>query len=523
MSKEMTNAEAALPFSKSELRLMLKNLDQYTEVEIAEINKMLDELLRREYIANIYSDFIAFCRHMQPDYIVGKHHRRLADLYMAIEAGKKDRITVSVPPRHGKSQMSSIYYPAWYLGKNPDKKVLLVSHTTDLAVDFGRKVRNLISSDAYKEVFPNVELASDSKSAGRWNTNYGGEFYACGVGSALAGRGAHLLIIDDPHNEQDILNGNVEVFDKAYEWFTFGARTRLMPGGAVAVVHTRWSEVDLIGRLTQDMAKNNRADQYEIFEFPAILEIEGDDGEITEKPLWPEFFDIEALHRTKASMPTFQWNAQYQQKPTAEEAALIKREWWRTWRDNDPPRCEYIIMSLDAAAEKHNRADYTSLTTWGVFFNEHDNEYQIILLNSICDRYEFPELKALCLDEYREWEPDSFIVEKKSAGVAIYQEMRRSGIPVSEYTPHRGTGDKIARLNSVSDIVSSGMCWVPQTRWAEQLVDEIAAFPFGAHDDRVDSTVMALMRFRQGGFIRLPTDEPEPEQYFRRHRQAAYY
>lgn len=230
MSKPVTNAEAALPFSKAELRLMLQNLDQYTEVEIAEINKMLDELLRREYIATIYNDFVAFCRHMQPDYIVGKHHRRLADLYMAIESGKKDRITVSVPPRHGKSQMSSIYYPAWYLGKNPDKKVLLVSHTTDLAVDFGRKVRNLISSDAYKEVFPNVQLASDSKSAGRWNTNHGGEFYACGVGSALAGRGAHLLIIDDPHNEQDILNGNLEVFDKAYEWFTFGARTRLMPG-----------------------------------------------------------------------------------------------------------------------------------------------------------------------------------------------------------------------------------------------------------------------------------------------------
>ena len=222
-------------------------------------------------------------------------------------------------------------------------------------------------------------------------------------------------------------------------------------------------------------------------------------------------------------MPVFQWNAQYQQNPTAEEAAIVKRDWWRKWRKDDPPSCEYIIMSLDAAAEKNNRADFTSLTTWGVFFNEEDDAYNIILLNSICDRYEFPELKQMCLREYAEWDPDAFIVEKKSAGVAIYQEMRRSGLPVSEYTPHRGTGDKIARLNSVSDIVSSGLVWVPEMRWAEELVDEVAAFPFGSHDDRVDSTVMALMRFRQGGFIRLPTDEADDIEYFKRRRKGGYY
>jgi predicted phage terminase large subunit-like protein len=179
-------------------------------------------------------------------------------------------------------------------------------------------------------------------------------------------------------------------------------------------------------------------------------------------------------------------------------------------------------MSLDSAAEKHNRADYTALTTWGVFFNEQVDAYNIILLNSIKDRYEFPELKQLCMDEYREWQPDAFIVEKKSSGVAIYQEMRRMGLPVSEFTPHRGTGDKLARLNSVSDIVSSGMCWVPDTRWAEELVDEIASFPFGANDDLVDSAVIALIRFRQGGFIRLPTDEPDEISYFKR-RRGGYY
>ena len=460
---------------------------------------------------------------MQPDYLVGKHHKILATMLMGIERGDKDRICVNIPPRHGKSQLVSIYFPAWFLGRNPDKKVMMVSHTTDLAVDFGRKVRNLISSDEYQAIFPTVRLAQDSKSAGRWNTNSGGEYYACGIGSALAGRGADLLLVDDPHSEQDVINGNFEVFEKAYEWFTFGARTRLMPGGRVAIIQTRWHMDDLTGRVTRDMVNNDLSDQYEVVEFPAILEIESKkSGKVVHKPLWPEFFDMKALERTKASMPVFQWNAQYQQQPTAEEAAVVKREWWQEWTSENPPVCEYIIMSLDAAAEKHNRADFTALTTWGVFLNEEENAYHIILLNSIKERLEFPELKALAMQEYSEWEPDSFIVEKKSSGAALYQEMRRTGLPVQEYTPHRGSGDKMARLNSVADIIASGMVWVPQTRWAEEVIEEIAGFPFMSHDDLVDSTVMALMRFRQGGFIRLPTDEPDEPRYFRQ-RRGGYY
>ena len=510
-----------LGFSEEELRLLLGNVDVLSDHEVAAISQQLEELERRKAQKAKQDNLIEFCKHMQSDYKVGAHHKRLASLLEDIEARTKDRICVSIPPRHGKSQLVSIYYTAWYLGRNPTHKVMLVSHTTDLAVDFGRKVRNLIDSDAFKAVFPEVGLASDSKSAGRWNTNYGGEFFAAGVGAALAGRGAHLLLVDDPHSEQDILNGNFGVFEKAYEWFTFGARTRLMPGGAVAIVHTRWHQSDLIGRVIRDMTKVPDADQYEIFEFPAILEVEDAEGNRTEKALWPDFFDLPALHRTKASMPLFQWNAQYQQNPTSEEAALVKREWWKRWTPERPPSCEYIISSLDAAAEKNNRADYTALTTWGVFYDEDTGAPALILLNSIKDRFEFPELKQLCLDHWKEWQPDSFIVEKKSAGVAIYQELRRMGIPLQEYTPHRGTGDKYARLNSVSDIISSGLVWAPETRWAEEVIEEVAAFPYGEHDDLVDSTTMALMRFRQGGFLRLPTDEIDDEVPYR--RRAAYY
>jgi predicted phage terminase large subunit-like protein len=510
-------------FTPQEVQQMLDNLDNFSPEEVTEIEKMVDELGSRRQNKLAYNDLIEFCKRMMPDFIVGKHHRILADMLMDIEKGVKDRACVNIPPRHGKSQLVSIFFPAWYLGRNPDKKVMMVSHTTDLAVDFGRKVRNLLGLQDYKDIFPNVSLATDSKSAGRWNTNMGGEYYACGVGSALAGRGAHLLLVDDPHSEQDVINGNFSVFEKTYEWFTFGARTRLMPGGSIAIIQTRWHMDDLTGRVVKDMAQNEKSDQYDVVEFPAVIEVEDkESGKTIHKALWPEFFGLDALERTKASMPLFQWNAQYQQEPTAEEAAIVKREWWQRWEQEKPPTCEYIIMSLDSAAEKHNRADYTALTTWGVFLNEETDAYNIILLNSIKERLEFPELKELAMEQYKIWEPDAFIVEKKSSGVALYQEMRRMGLIVQEYTPHRGSGDKLARLNSVSDIVASGLVWVPQTRWAEEVVEEIAGFPFMSNDDLVDSTVMALMRFRQGGFIRLPSDEPEETKYFKR-RDSGYY
>ena len=497
--------------------ISFKERFEFTDREVEEITKLVDEIAKRKYTQNCYDDLIAFCQHMQEDYIVGSHHRHLANLLMDIERGVEDRLTVSIAPRHGKSQITSIFFTAWYLGHHPDHKLMLVSHTTDLAVDFGRKVRNLIASDKYKRIFPTLSLAKDSKSAGRWNTEAGGEFFACGVGSALAGRGAHLLVIDDAHSEQDVLNGNFEVFEKAYQWFTYGARTRLMPQGAIVMVGTRWHQDDLIGRVIADMTKNPKSDQYKVVEFPAIMDVNG-----VEKALWPEFFDLEALGRTKASMPVFQWNAQFQQNPTGEEGALIKRDWWQQWPHNDPPECEYLIMTLDAAAETHNKADFTGITTWGVFWHEPDDRHYIILLNVIKERYEFPELKRKALEQYDRWEPDSFIVEKKSAGAALYQELRRMGIPVSEYTPHRGSGDKTARLNSVTDIVASGTCWVPRTRWAEELVDEVASFPFGSNDDLVDCTVMALMRFRSGGFIRLPSDMEEEQRYFKPKKRAYY-
>jgi len=458
------------------------------------------------------SDFLTFIDHVYQGYKVGPHHRRLAKIFEDIANGKKKRVIVNIAPRHGKSEMISYLAPAWFLGKYPHKKVIMASHTADLAVNFGRRVRNLVGSDPYKDIFPQVELQSDSKSASRWGTNFQGEYFAIGVGGALAGRGADLFIIDDPHSEQDAKTGRPDVFLPAWEWFQSGPLQRLMPGGSIIIVMTRWSKLDLTGMIVNQMGKEEDVDQWEIVEFPAIL---------NEKPLWGDFWSLEELLSKKAGMDPRYWQAQYMQDPVSEEGALLKREWWQIWEEDDPPHCEFTIMSLDAAQETNNRADYNALTTWGVFFNEETNNYNIILLNAIKKRMEFPDLKILVLEEYKEWEPDAFVVEKKSNGAALYQELRRMGVPVGEFTPGKGQ-DKISRVNAVSDLLASGIVWAPDRRWAKEVIEECNDFPSGTNDDLVDSTTQALLRFRQGGFIRLPTDEPEEIKYFRR-RTAAYY
>ena len=481
---------------KRKVKALLEQYDTYLTQEIGKMS------------------FLDFVKHVYPGYKVGPHHLKLAQIFEDIAAGKKKRVIVNIAPRHGKSELISYLAPAWFLGKFPSKKVIMASHTADLAVNFGRRVRNLVGSELYKDIFPQIELQSDSKSASRWGTNFNGEYFAIGVGGALAGRGADLFIIDDPHSEQEAKTGRPDVFLPAWEWFQSGPLQRLMPGGAIIVVMTRWSKLDLTGQIVKQTENNDEVDAWEVVEFPAIK----DDGEA----LWPEFWPVEELLAKKAALDIRYWNAQYMQNPVSEEGALIKREWWNIWDKDDPPSCEFTIMSLDAAQEATNRADYNALTVWGVFFNEEVNNYNIILLNSIKKRLEFPELKELCLQEYKEWQPDAFMVEKKSNGAALYQELRRMGIPVGEFTPGKGQ-DKIARVNAVSDLFSGGVVWAPDRRWAKEVIEECNDFPSGTNDDLVDSTTLALLRFRQGGFIRLPNDEPEEDMLYKYRKKAAYY
>jgi predicted phage terminase large subunit-like protein len=437
----------------------------------------------------------------------------MANAFERVAKGELKRLIVNMPPRHTKSEFASYLLPAWFLGKFPEKKIIQTAHTAELAVGFGRKVRNLVSSEVFSRVF-DTKLSSDSKAAGRWNTDAGGDYFAIGVGGAVTGKGADLLIIDDPHSEQEAKQGNPAVYDNVYEWYTSGPRQRLQPGGSIIIVMTRWSKRDLTGQILKNSEKDG-VNEWEVIEFPAILP--------SGTPLWPAFWKKEELEAIKAEIPVSKWEAQYQQNPTSEEGAIIKRDQWRIWESDNPPQCDYIIQSWDTAFEKSNRADYSACTTWGIF--QHPDEKgnaktNIICLDAFKQRMEFPELKQKAFEMYKEWEPDTLIVEKRASGAPLIYELRRMGILLEEYTPGKGS-DKIARVNAVSDLFASGVVWCPDTRWADQLMEEIASFPNGDHDDLVDSTSQALLRFRRGGFISITSDEQEDERSYG--RRAAYY
>jgi len=457
-----------------------------------------DDLKKRDKIQNNFMDFV---KHVWPEFVEGSHHKKIGDKFNRIAKGELKRVIINMPPRHTKSEFSSFLLPAWMIGRNPKLKIIQSTHTTELAVRFGRKAKTLMDSEEYKQIF-DTRLREDSQAAGKWETQQGGEYFAAGVGSAITGRGADLLIIDDPHSEQDALN--VDALERAYEWYTSGPRQRLQPGGTIVLVMTRWNTKDLTGKLL-NAQKEPKSDQWEIIEFPAIMP----SGE----PVWPEFWKLDELEGVKASLSIGKWNAQWMQNPTSEEGALIKREWWKKW-EGDVPALHHVIQSYDTAFMKKETADYSAITTWGVFYKNEDSGPQLILLDAVKDRLEFPELRRVALEQYRYWNPETVIVESKASGLPLTYELRKMGIPVINFTPSKGN-DKHTRVNSVAPLFESGCIWAPtDQQFAQEVIEECAAFPYGDHDDLVDSMTQAVMRFRQGGFLEHPEDyqdEPLPQ------------
>jgi predicted phage terminase large subunit-like protein len=792
--------------TREEVTQYLALLDALPE-ESPEVKK-IHLLLKEDKKERCRQNFLPFVRQMWSAFIPGQHHQIMADAFERVARGELKRLIVNMPPRHTKSEFASYLFPAWFLGLYPEKKIIQTAHTAELAVGFGRKVRNLVNSNDYQDIFP-TKLSSDSKAAGRWNTDKGGDYFAIGVGGAVTGKGADVLIIDDPHSEQEAMQGSPAVYDRVYEWYSSGPRQRLQPGGSIVIVmcmtgdtpvlmanatekplrdiqvgdlvatydngaiteskitnmqsngvddifavktqsgkilranerhpflvdrngertwiqlkalrpgmslvatkdandpldlkktpvfvphasqksritektlmhrivqsvitasgrakialagsllkqkvcvssatgnstlrlnlrpiktaqeelkivtgflwtnikkwfckektdaifavksllqktlaptgtascalttamtpakfedfyvttatsqlvtekhqkflkkqlntyeivldkiidiypsgqeevfdvevartenfiangvvshNTRWSKKDLTGQILNNVIKRDLED-WEVIELPALLP--------SGKPLWSQFWKQSELEAIRNELPVSKWEAQYQQNPTSEEGAMIKRDAWKLWSEEKPPACEYIIQAWDTAFEKNNRADYSACTTWGIFYRDVDGieVANIIVLDAYKERLEFPELKRRAYDMWKEWQPDTLLVEKKASGAPLIHEFRRMGIPVSEYTPSKGS-DKIARVNAVSDLFASGIVWRPEKRWADELVEEVASFPNGDHDDLVDSTTLALMRFRQGGFIQLSSDE-ENKAFIP--RKAAYY
>jgi len=439
-------------------------------------------------------NFLSFVKCVWPEFVEGSHHRHIAKKFNDLATGKINRLIVNMPPRHTKSEFASYLLPSWMVGRNPKLKIIQVTHTGELAIRFGRKAKHLIDSEEYRKIFETT-LQEDSKAAGRWETAQGGEYFAAGVGGAITGRGADLLIIDDPHSEQDALSGTA--LESAYEWYTSGPRQRLQPGGAIVCVMTRWNVKDLTGMLLNHQ-KEAKSDQWELIEFPAIMP--------SGKPVWPEYWNFKELETVKASISVSKWNAQWMQNPTSEEGAIIKREWWKKWDKDTLPKLEHVIQSYDTALMKKETADYSAITTWGVFRETEDKPVNLILVDSLKGRYEFPELRRKALEQYKYWKPETVLIEAKASGLPLTYELRNMGIPVVNFTPSRGN-DKHTRVNSVAPLFETGMIWAPDQKFAQEVIEECAAFPYGDNDDLVDSMTQAVMRFRQGGLI------PHPEDY----------
>ena len=485
------------------------DLSKLTETELKEALMLKEKLDGFKTQDKCQNDFLSYVEHMWPEFICGRHHKIFADKLNKVASGEIKRLIVNMPPRHTKSEFASTFFPSFIMGKKPKMKIMQTTHTGELAVRFGRKVRNLMDQKEYKDVFPEVKLQADNKSAGRWETNKGGEYFAAGVGGAVTGRGADLLIIDDPHSEQDAMSPNA--LESAWEWYTSGPRQRLQPGGAIVLVMTRWSSIDLTAKLL-DSQKEALADQWEMIEFPAIFPE-------TDNPLWPEFWPKDELLKVKSSIPGIKWNAQWMQNPTAEEGAIIKRDWWKRWTHKSIPPVKYIMQSYDTAFSKNQTADFSAISTWGVFKPSEDSPDCLILLDCQKGRWDFPELKEIAMREYTYWECDMVLIEAKASGTPLTQELRRIGIPVVNYSPTRGH-DKHSRMHSVAPIFESGMVYAPNKTFAEDMIEECASFPFGANDDLCDTMTQALMRFREGGFVSLNNDYEDKE---REIRQRVYY
>ena len=478
---------------------MIDDIEFIKKLPIDEQKEYLKAYLKADLLETkkkVNSDFMEFIKYIWPEFISGEHHKIISKKFNDIASGKIKRLIVNMPPRHTKSEFASNYLPAWMIGKNPKLKIIQATHTAELAIRFGRKAKHVIDSPEYQQIF-DTTLQEDSKAAGRWETSQGGEYFAVGVGGAMTGRGADLLIIDDPHKEKDLLSK--ESFDKAYEWYTAGPRQRLQPGGRIILVMTRWSTRDLTGTLLKAQGEV-KSDQWEVVEFPAILP--------NNKPVWPEYWNLDELETVKASISVGKWNAQYMQTPTAEEGALIKRDWWRDWKHEQPPKCDFIIQSYDTAFLKKESADYSAITTWGVFRDD-DGGIHIILLDAEKDRFEFPELRRVAHESYLFWRPDMVLIEAKASGIPLTHELRNMDIPVVNFTPSKGN-DKHVRVNSVAPFFESGRVWAPMHKqYAQEVIEECAAFPNGDNDDYVDSMTQAVMRLRQGGFLRHPEDAKE--------------
>lgn len=417
-------------------------------------------------------------------YQMPPHVMLLNDLLLDVHFGRKKRIIVSMPPRHGKSELISKYFPAWYLFNNPENRIILTSYGADFAASWGRKIKS-----AFKEVggIKGLMLAEDSKAAHRFDIRgHQGGLNTAGVGGDITGKGAHLLIIDDPIKNHE--EANSETYrNKVWEWFNATAYTRLEPGGAIIVIMTRWHYDDIVGRL---LASGDKTWDY--FCLPAIAEDDDLLGREPGEALWPERYDVEQLMKIKAQMSSYWFTALYQQQPVATETQIFKTHWWHYYHNS--VQCDYIVQSWDTAFKTEQQNDYSVCTTWGI------TNGGFYLLDVYRAKVPFPELQQAVKSLYEKWHPSIVLIEDKASGQSLIQVLQReTRIPIKAVQVDK---DKITRAHVITPLVEGGKVFLPKLHpLLEDVLGEFSRFPMDKHDDIVDSCVHALsfLKYKSNG------------------------
>ena len=454
-----------------------------------------------------FSRLLPYVRLQMPNYLIGKHHRMIAHYLEKLEKGEVTRLAIFMPPRHGKTQLASDFFSSWYLGRNPSHEVIFTSYAQDRSDDVGKSVRNSMLSESFETVFPDAKLKIDAKGTRKFQTISGGSFFSVGVGGAITGRGADLLIMDDLIKDRADAQSDISR-RKREEWFTSTAYTRLMSdevvdGGRILLIMTRWAYDDIASFLLDQLAHEH----WHILNCPAIAE-EGDVlGREPGEPLWPQKYPLKRLQAIKQSITADDWNALYQQRPLPKEGGLVKLHWfniydshrlrfmWDLVKDNKPLPEELqwfnkIIISVDSAYKPNQINDPSAITVWGY------SKHRQYLLEAETKRLEFPELKTWIKryhEKYRQWNmgPVPVLIEDAASGQSLIQVLRQeSQIPVIPIRPDKS---KIIRMEHASDYIEAGRVYLPERAlWLTDYQTELAQFPYGKHDDQVDSTSQYL-------------------------------
>lgn len=418
-----------------------------------------------------------FCEATHPNFIVGEHHRIICDALERVERGEIDRLMIFAPPRHGKSEIVSLRFPAWYLGKHPDHQVITVSYSDELAGDFGRKVRNLIADDEYKRYFEGIELAADSKAAGRWHTNKGGSYVSTGILGSVTGRGANILIVDDPFKNREEADSE-RIRDKVASVYQSDLQSRLMPGGAIVIMHTRWHEMDLAGRLLEAQATGG--DKWHVISLPAII----DEHTPNERALWPDWFSLDEMKRRRENTDPRTWIALYQQAPQAEQGTFFQRDWFERYKFGDEPKEIAIYCTADFAVTDGD-GDYTEIGVWGV-----DSEGRLFALAWWYGQTTSDVWIEKLIDMFERYRPYAFFGEggviRRAIEPMLIRRMReRKTFCRLEWLT--SITDKPTRARGLQARASMRTVLIPSCSWGDRFIDQCVRFPAGRNDDAVDT------------------------------------